>query len=257
MKKWIAKIENHRKQSDIRLVLFNIIDTAGFVGGVLALLISYLTGLPLPQVIVILGADILLAIAFYVANFKANVNAAAFLIVFVISLILFPIMFYTDGGLYGGMGVWFLLGIIFNFLLIEGWICYVLLFLQIAVTVFCYAHTYYHPEMVIPLEKGAMYVDVVQSVIIVSLIVGLIVRFQNKVYKEKLKELYDMNEEKEKLARIAADANRAKSSFLAQMSHEIRTPINAVLGMNEMILRQSGDEEILELILRNLTLLTE
>ena len=34
-------------------------------------------------------------------------------------------------------------------------------------------------------------------------------------------------------------ANQAKSDFLANMSHEIRTPINAVLGMNEMILRES------------------
>ena len=30
------------------------------------------------------------------------------------------------------------------------------------------------------------------------------------------------------------------------MSHEIRTPINAVLGMNEMILRESDDDNILE-----------
>ena len=43
-----------------------------------------------------------------------------------------------------------------------------------------------------------------------------------------------------KLEKEAADqANRAKSDFLADMSHEIRTPINAVLGMNEMILRES------------------
>lgn len=40
-------------------------------------------------------------------------------------------------------------------------------------------------------------------------------------------------------------ASHAKSRFLAQMSHEIRTPINAVLGMNEMILRESEDENIL------------
>ncbi|MBQ7199951.1 MAG: response regulator [Eubacterium sp.] len=48
---------------------------------------------------------------------------------------------------------------------------------------------------------------------------------------------------------IAADkadaAARAKSTFLAQMSHEIRTPINAVLGMNEMILRESTESKIL------------
>ena len=45
---------------------------------------------------------------------------------------------------------------------------------------------------------------------------------------------------------IAEDANKAKSAFLARMSHEIRTPINAILGMNEMILRESGEDDILE-----------
>lgn len=39
-------------------------------------------------------------------------------------------------------------------------------------------------------------------------------------------------------------ANRAKSRFLANMSHEIRTPINAVLGMDEMILRESTEKDI-------------
>ncbi len=47
-------------------------------------------------------------------------------------------------------------------------------------------------------------------------------------------------------AERAIAAEKAKSSFLAQMSHEIRTPINAVLGMNEMILREAKDDEILE-----------
>ncbi len=50
-----------------------------------------------------------------------------------------------------------------------------------------------------------------------------------------------------KLEKAAADsANKAKGDFLAQMSHEIRTPINAMLGMNEMILRESDDENILD-----------
>ncbi|MBR6316017.1 MAG: response regulator [Lachnospiraceae bacterium] len=39
-------------------------------------------------------------------------------------------------------------------------------------------------------------------------------------------------------------ANQAKSRFLANMSHEIRTPINAVLGMDEMILRESSEPDI-------------
>ena len=44
----------------------------------------------------------------------------------------------------------------------------------------------------------------------------------------------------------AERANEAKSSFLANMSHEIRTPINAVLGMNEMILRECDSDAIKE-----------
>ncbi len=42
----------------------------------------------------------------------------------------------------------------------------------------------------------------------------------------------------------ALAANEAKGMFLARMSHEIRTPINAVLGMDEMILRESKEQNI-------------
>lgn len=45
---------------------------------------------------------------------------------------------------------------------------------------------------------------------------------------------------------LAEQANHAKSDFLANMSHEIRTPINAIMGMNEMVLRECNDENIRE-----------
>ena len=53
------------------------------------------------------------------------------------------------------------------------------------------------------------------------------------------------SEELRKAKAMAEEASRAKSNFLANMSHEIRTPINAVLGMNEMILRECEDKHIL------------
>ena len=60
--------------------------------------------------------------------------------------------------------------------------------------------------------------------------------------------IFYVRSEREKrleIAKVHAEqANTAKSEFLASMSHEIRTPINAVLGMNEMIIRESKDKKI-------------
>ena len=42
----------------------------------------------------------------------------------------------------------------------------------------------------------------------------------------------------------AEHANQAKSLFLSNMSHEIRTPINAIIGMDEIILRESREPAI-------------
>ena len=59
---------------------------------------------------------------------------------------------------------------------------------------------------------------------------------------ERVRMLERLEREKQR----ADKANEAKSAFLANMSHEIRTPINAVMGMNEMILRESEEPTTLE-----------
>lgn len=63
--------------------------------------------------------------------------------------------------------------------------------------------------------------------------------------KTALDKIKKLNREFEKAKDEAIRANEAKSLFLSNMSHEIRTPINAVLGMNEMILRECKDEQLL------------
>ena len=55
-----------------------------------------------------------------------------------------------------------------------------------------------------------------------------------------------MNKNEEELIESVAEARQAehyKSDFLANMSHEIRTPMNAIVGMCELILRESGLSE--------------
>ncbi|MCR5790389.1 MAG: response regulator [Lachnospiraceae bacterium] len=57
---------------------------------------------------------------------------------------------------------------------------------------------------------------------------------------QQIDDLKRINDERQE----AIDLSMAKTRFLASMSHEIRTPINAVLGMNEMILRENRDPVI-------------
>ena len=41
---------------------------------------------------------------------------------------------------------------------------------------------------------------------------------------------------------VAQEANRSKSSFLANMSHDIRTPMNAIVGITSLIRHDAGDK---------------
>ena len=97
------------------------------------------------------------------------------------------------------------------------------------------------------------------SIMITALVYLLISGFYILGYRNEQRSNARMEEMKEierkkdyearvlKLEKYAADsANKAKSDFLADMSHEIRTPINAILGMNEMILHESKEAEILD-----------
>lgn len=63
---------------------------------------------------------------------------------------------------------------------------------------------------------------------------------------EAKKQLEQQNIELEKAISAAEKANSTRDIFLANMSHELRTPINTILGLNELIIRESQDEAIKE-----------
>ena len=94
----------------------------------------------------------------------------------------------------------------------------------------------------VPWRAVAVGIDYIYMIMAVTFfIVLLMILFAVRSFM-KSREAEKMTKEK-----IMADsANKAKSEFLSNMSHEIRTPINAIMGMNEMVIRESKDENILE-----------
>lgn len=87
----------------------------------------------------------------------------------------------------------------------------------------------------------AVFSDIVLLIVFIVcfIVVMSLLNRLNKLQEAAAHELFTAAEN-------AKAASKAKSDFLAQMSHEIRTPINAVLGMNEMVLRESKEINTLE-----------
>ena len=75
----------------------------------------------------------------------------------------------------------------------------------------------------------------------IPMLLGLAILLTMSVVQQ-IDDLKRINDERLK----AIALSDAKTNFLANMSHEIRTPINAILGMNEMILRENTDSNIEE-----------
>ncbi len=81
---------------------------------------------------------------------------------------------------------------------------------------------------------------VASVVVVISAVFVFLANFLIDRYVEQIVADYKQREE----ARISELALENKTYFLTNVSHEIRTPVNAVLGMNEMILRESKEDQI-------------
>ena len=234
-------------------VLFNIATITAFIGGLLSLPLNITYFAPYESAC-ILAAVTIDAFCIYIANYRNALRAATIIICSMVSLVIFPLLFITGGGANSGMESWFMLGIIFVFMLLDGMDFFFMLLMNFAVVLGCYYVGFAHPEIFPPsVEDKYVYADTAQGIVITTLAIGMIIKFQNGVYRklyakaeDNSDELLERTLEAKKAERQAQTATEAKSNFLANMSHEIRTPINTIMGMDEMILRETSEKKVEE-----------
>ena len=234
--------------------LFNVITIGGIFAGTVSTLIGIILQFSILSVIETTTVFLILLYLLYRANKNNKFDKAALMVCVGVNLILFPMIYFANGGMHSGMPLWFVLGVVFDFMLLEGKRFYIALFGGFLAVVLCALGSYFHPEYVLTIETElGVYLDIIQSIIIVSVIIGALIRFQLSVYKKKSEELEAQTKQLARQAKqleeqtvqleIAIEqaeaANQAKRDFLANMSHVIRTPLSVVLGMNEMICRES------------------
>ena len=224
--------------------MMNLILSAAFVGGFAAMAVTSVMGAYASAATI---AVILLVVcaALYLSVRKNKMRMAGLLICLGANLVVFPMMFFTSGGIYSGMPIWFVLGLLFTWLILDGWTCLLLFLLGFATMAGCILIAENNPGLLTQMPEGYMVSDVIQTIFIVSCIFGAILKYQTYIYEKQRKLLMEHQEE-------LIAANHAKSTFLANMSHEIRTPINGIIGMDTMLLRECEDNEILKEYGRNI-----
>ena len=189
----------------------------------------------LPAFLLLLAA---MGIALYVIFKYRKYNVAANLLFFLIIAVMFPCLFFYGGGVHGAAPVWLALGILYAFLMFNGKKAFFYVTLCVLIDGGCYLIAYFDPYAVTNMiSEKMLYIDSFFAVVVVGIISGAISKTQMYVYEEEHK----LNiEQKEALER----SQDSRNAFFANMSHEIRTPINSIIGLNEMILRESEKEGI-------------
>ena len=234
---------------DVKHKLQNMLLAISIIGSGISVLIVFL--LNESVISKLLSAFCLLSLitAFYISAVRRKKTAGMMIVFIVINLIIFPLMFFFNGGVYSGVPIWLTFGLIYPWLVFEGAMCVVIFALNSIVTVVCFGVQYWLPDkFTVPTGRDLtqwIIIDSVQVVILVAAILGIAIKYQVYIYNQQQKKMLEQEKQLRDAMSLADKSNAAKSDFLVRMSHEIRTPINAVLGMDEMILRECSDETIL------------
>ena len=243
-----------REELSIRHKLVNMILGSALLVQIPGLIVTIIVDTNLWGILAQLFMAAVIAIILYFTNRFPDSPVPAIIISTIANIIVFPIMYFVCGGYGTGIVIWMLFGAIFTWLLTD-----VKWSIVISVICFCILNGCLHVQKVYPQyvsylpTRNDEILDTSLAFVFVTVIFGIIFKYQTFSYEKQARMLRENDEELRKLNEDFAEANArlesasaAKSSFLANMSHEIRTPINAVLGMDEMILRECKDKQILE-----------
>jgi len=222
---------------DFRMKMAYVIGIVGLVASVTTAIAMMLNGESAFNITItlILGANSLGLICFLTFS-KRHWALYLNIAMFICFLICLPAIYFA-GGYSNTMPIFFIFAVMLTVLLLEGKALVIILLIEMVVYNTMFVFNYFYPNRVEHASALAILFDNIISftIISLSLIATTLLLLQIKNQQERA--LQAARDE-------ALQFAEAKNAFLSNMSHEIRTPINIMLGMTEMVLRESRDEII-------------
>ncbi len=152
---------------------------------------------------------------------------------------IYPLTFFSSGGIYGGGPPVAAFALIYVFLVTQNWERIASLALCVLVDGCCWLAAYLHPELLTKRTVAMEHAESFLAVLLVTVLICTLFAFVTEVYAEE-------NRIVQRQKKQIEDLNRAQKRFFSSMSHEIRTPVNAIIGFNESTLRENISDEVRE-----------
>jgi len=200
---------------DTRVLNFSCV--FGAIASGCALIARIIAGLPyisaMPLLIMIVAILGVLLLSIMQAKYASVLTV---IILSGVSIVFWPILFFTIGGPNSGMAVYFALAIILDFTLLKGKPRVFALVMTTLVTVICYATTIFWGWRTLPiggLDPYQLFVDLMQSIFIVGFLTSIIILFLNGLYRQEKNKAEDRFTQQQLMSSIS-------KSFLSKESME-------------------------------------
>lgn len=222
---------------DIQERLFRILVLIGLFGLLVGITAGIISGESIVNNVAMIIALLFFATVTYISIRFHKIQTGAVIMGSIIIYVVMPFNFVTTGGIYGGAPIWCLFGMFYVCLVIGGKIKYVLITSGFIVYAVLYYIAYRYPSLIVQHTVEMAYTDSLATLAIVTVIICGMILYQNAIYRME-------NAIAKKQKKEIEELNHMQNRFFSSMSHEIRTPINTIIGLNEMILRETDSDEV-------------
>ncbi len=116
---------------------------------------------------------------------KKRISRAKMEISVVLIFVFLPVMFFTNGGVYGGTPIWLLLGTLYIVFILDGTQQIVMLILNAIVITITWIVGYKYPGLVTEYSRAGNFFDTLSALFIVGGIVYSLLSFQNRLFRKE------------------------------------------------------------------------
>ncbi|MCR5508671.1 MAG: response regulator [Lachnospiraceae bacterium] len=144
----------------------------------------------------------------------------------------FPVLFIISGHIYNGVPIYLAASVVLTFFVVKDKVVWLIAAMELAYYYALLLYSYNNrASLMVYVYDHCTFLEKVFNFLFACLVPVLIVFYQTELF-------YRIKEKKERSNISIRNSELSKIRFLANMTHEIRNPMNAIVGMNELILRE-------------------